>query len=121
MKHYIELKYKVNGEALREESKQKQGFGNVADKLRDALMKYWMMAHTSSPQFLLRRSVSWTASGAFCVLSTLMLLEGVLRLVVIKESLISFWIHNRWLRKLAHDVKLMLCFCNYEVKRKFKS
>lgn len=184
MKHYMELKYKVNEEALREESKQKQGFGNVTDKLRDELMKYWMMAHTSSPQFLLGRSVSCTASGAFCVLSTLTLLEGMLRsylmpwsvkfcsgdsdykwsiililivqaaavgvgtiapafrwffavkyrcpnvrkrsckkffqvesywtdrLVVIRESPISFRIHNRWLRKLAHDVKLMiLCFC----------
>ncbi|XP_058734439.1 uncharacterized protein LOC131606184 [Vicia villosa] len=184
MKHYMELKYKVNEEALREESNQKQGFGNVTDKLRDELMKYWMMAHTSSPQFLLGRSVSCTASGAFCVLSTLTLLEGMLRsylmpwsvkfcsgdsdykwsiililivqsaavgvgtiapafrwffavkyrcpnvrkrsckkifqvesywtdrLVVIKESPISFRIRNRWFRKLAHDVKLMvLCFC----------
>ncbi|KAL5064320.1 hypothetical protein RYX36_026057 [Vicia faba] len=79
MKHYMELKYKVNEEALREESKQKQGFGNVTDKLRDELMRYWMMAHTSSPQFLLGRSVSCTASGAFCVLSTLTLFEGMLR------------------------------------------
>ncbi|PNY04153.1 plant/MNJ7-17 protein [Trifolium pratense] len=80
MKHYMELKYQMNEEALREISKQKeQEFSNVTDQLRDELMKFWMMAHTSSPQFLLGRSVSCTASGAFCVLSTLTLLEAMLR------------------------------------------
>ncbi|XP_045789717.1 uncharacterized protein LOC123884623 isoform X1 [Trifolium pratense] len=185
MKHYMELKYQMNEEALREISKQKeQEFSNVTDQLRDELMKFWMMAHTSSPQFLLGRSVSCTASGAFCVLSTLTLLEAMLRsyfmpwsvkfcagecdykwstililivqvgavgfgsiapafrwfvavkyrcpnvrkrscktilqvesywtdrLVIIRDSPISFRIHNRWFRKLAHDVKLfLLCFC----------
>ncbi|AES90923.2 uncharacterized protein [Medicago truncatula] len=185
MKHYMELKYKVNEDALREESKQKRHeYNKVTDKLRDELMKFWMMAHTSGPQFLLGRSVSCTASGAFCVLSTLTLLEAMLRsylmswsvkfcagesdykwsiililivqvaavgvgtiapafrwfaavkyrcpnvrersrkrifqvegywtdsLVVFRESPISFRIGNRWFRKLAHDVKLiMLCFC----------
>jgi hypothetical protein len=80
MKHYMELKYQMNEEVLREISKQKEKeLSNVTEKLRDELMKFWMMAHTSSPQFLLGRSVSCTASGAFCVLSTLTLLEAMLR------------------------------------------
>ncbi|XP_004516826.1 uncharacterized protein [Cicer arietinum] len=186
MKHYLELRYKINEEALKESSKQKyQEFDSkVVDRLRDELMKFWMMAHTSSPQFLLGRSVSCTASGAFCVMSTLTLAEAMLRsylmswsvkfcsgecdykwsiililivqvaavgvgtiapafrwfvavkyrcpnvrkrsckrifqvegywtdrLVVIRESPISFRIRNRQCRKLAHDVKLVwLCFC----------
>lgn len=187
IKHYMELKYKINEEALREESNSKekqQEFDTVTDRLRDELMKFWMMAHTSSPQFILGRSVSCTASGAFCILSTLTLIEAMLRsylmswsvkfctgecdykwstililivqvaavgvgtiapalrwfvavryrcpnvrkrsckkifqvegywtdrLVVIRESPISFRIHNRWFRKLAHDVKqMLLCLC----------
>ncbi|GAU49349.1 hypothetical protein TSUD_184320 [Trifolium subterraneum] len=80
MKHYMELKYQMNEEVLREISKQKEKeFSNVTDKVRDELMRFWMMAHTSSPQFILGRSVSCTASGAFCVLSTLTLLEAMLR------------------------------------------
>jgi hypothetical protein len=80
MKHYMELKYQMNEEVLREISKQKEKeLSNVTEKLRDELMKFWMMAHTSSPQFLLGRSVSCSASGAFCVLSTLTLLEAMLR------------------------------------------
>jgi hypothetical protein len=80
IKRYMEWKYQMNEEVMREISKQKeQEFSNVTDKLRDELMKFWMMAHTSSPQFLLGRSVSCSASGAFCVLSTLTLLEAMLR------------------------------------------
>jgi len=187
IKHYMELKYKINEEALREESNSKekqQEFEKVTDRLRDELMKFWMMAHTSSPQFILGRSVSCTASGAFCILSTLTLIEAMLRsylmswtvkfctgecdykwstililivqvaavgvgtiapalrwfvavryrcpnvrkrsckrifqvegywtdrLVVIRESPISFRIRNQWFRKLAHDVKqMLLCLC----------
>jgi hypothetical protein len=185
MKHYMELKYQMNEEALREISKQKeQELSKVTDKLKDELMKFWMMAHTCSPQFILGRSVSCTASGCFCLLSTLTLLQAMFRsyfmpwslkfcsgecdykwsttlilivqvgtvgvgtiapavrwfvavkyqcpnvrkrsckrifqvesywtdsLILIKESPISLRIRNRWFRKLAHDVKVMLlCFC----------
>ncbi|WJX65356.1 hypothetical protein P8452_50029 [Trifolium repens] len=80
MKHYMELKYQMNEEALREISKQKeQELSKVTDKLKDELMKFWMMAHTCSPQFILGRSVSCTASGCFCLLSTLTLLQAMFR------------------------------------------
>ncbi|XP_061341076.1 uncharacterized protein LOC133287468 [Gastrolobium bilobum] len=80
MKHHLEMKYKINEVALRESSNQIEGEVNhVVNKLRDELMKFWMMAHTSSPQFVLGRSVICTASGAFCLLSTMTLIEAMLR------------------------------------------
>ena len=80
MKHYFELKYKMNEEAIKEGSKLFGEEGNqMVSILRDHLMKIWMMTHTSSPQFVLGRSVTCTASGAFCLLSTLTLIEAMLR------------------------------------------
>ncbi|RDX66868.1 hypothetical protein CR513_54325, partial [Mucuna pruriens] len=53
MKHYFELKYKINEEALKESSNEFGEEGNqVVNILRDRLMKIWMMSHTSSPQFM---------------------------------------------------------------------
>nr|GMC87299.1 uncharacterized protein LOC109189715 [Ipomoea batatas] len=49
------------------------------EKLKDNLMKYWMMAHTCSPQFVASRLVTSTASGAFCLLSTVICAEAMLR------------------------------------------
>lgn len=51
----------------------------VASKLKGHLMKHWMMAHTSSPQFVMGRSATCTASGAICLLSTMILAEAMLR------------------------------------------
>ncbi|KAL9326706.1 hypothetical protein ACSQ67_007351 [Phaseolus vulgaris] len=81
IKHYFELKLKMNKEALKECSKvfAVDERNQIVNELRDQLMKIWMMTHTSSPQFVLGRSVSCTASGAFCLLSTMALVEALLR------------------------------------------
>ncbi|CAJ1943388.1 unnamed protein product [Sphenostylis stenocarpa] len=80
MKHYFELKHKMNEDALKEGSKLFGEEGNqIVNRIRDQLMKIWMMTHTSSPQFVLGRSVTCTASGAFCLLSTMTLVEALLR------------------------------------------
>ncbi|KAK7835727.1 hypothetical protein CFP56_023196 [Quercus suber] len=63
--------------ALKESSKETGK--TVVDKLREDLMKYWMMAHTCSPQFVMGRSVTCTASGAFCLLSAATLAEAICR------------------------------------------
>ncbi|KAK7251144.1 hypothetical protein RIF29_34084 [Crotalaria pallida] len=79
MKHYLELKYMM---AIKECSNKLEGeeeVNKIVNKLRCRLMKYWMMSHTSSPQFVLGRSVTCTASGAFCLLSTMILGEAMLR------------------------------------------
>ncbi|XP_058106286.1 uncharacterized protein LOC131249492 [Magnolia sinica] len=49
------------------------------DKSKEAVKKYWMLAHTSSPQYVLGRLATCTASGAFCLLSALISLEASVR------------------------------------------
>ncbi|KAF5478480.1 hypothetical protein F2P56_005038 [Juglans regia] len=75
---YLELKYtKKHQLALKEGLNQTRK--PVVDKLREDLMKYWMMAHTGNPQFVVGRSVTCTASGAFCLLSLATLAQAMVR------------------------------------------
>ncbi|KAK9277320.1 hypothetical protein L1049_006861 [Liquidambar formosana] len=77
-KHYFELKYRKKHElALKECS---DGISQcVAKKLEDDLKRYWMMAHTCCPQFVMGHSVTCTASGSFCLLGAATLTEAMLR------------------------------------------
>ncbi|KAL2321582.1 hypothetical protein Fmac_025961 [Flemingia macrophylla] len=88
IKHYLEMKYKVNEEALEESSTlfREEEETQIVNRLRDQLMKFWMMTHTSSPQFVLGRSVTCTASGGFCLLSTMTLVEAMLRSYLMPRS-----------------------------------
>ncbi|XP_077242974.1 uncharacterized protein LOC143883512 [Tasmannia lanceolata] len=52
---------------------------NEIKKLEEDVKRFWIMAHTCDPQFVLGRSATCTASGAFCLLSALILIEAVLR------------------------------------------
>ncbi|KAF7828407.1 uncharacterized protein G2W53_019571 [Senna tora] len=77
-KHLLEYKYRKKYEmAIKECSALTHG--PITQRYKNKLMKYWMMAHTSSPQFVLGRSPTCTASGAFCLLSALLLAEAMLR------------------------------------------
>ncbi|KAJ4882313.1 Uncharacterized protein Rs2_32406 [Raphanus sativus] len=57
----------------------------VAKKIQGDLSKFWMMAHTSSPQFVMARSVTCTASGFFCLLSAVTLGEAVARSYLLSQ------------------------------------
>ncbi|XP_065857900.1 uncharacterized protein [Euphorbia lathyris] len=77
-KKHLEFKYKKKHEmALNECSNQTEK--EVEKKLRHGLMKFWMMAHTCSPQFVIGRSATCTAAGALCLISALTLAEAMLR------------------------------------------
>ncbi|KAL6227469.1 hypothetical protein ACLB2K_001427 [Fragaria x ananassa] len=82
-KNYLEKKYNN-----RHQLALKEGANQImkAEKLREALTKHWVMAHTCSPQFVMGRSVICTASGAFCLLSTMFLAEVMLRTLVMTSS-----------------------------------
>ncbi|KAI3822310.1 hypothetical protein L1987_09899 [Smallanthus sonchifolius] len=51
----------------------------AGERLKQDLGKYWMMAYTSSPQFVIGRSAPCLASGAFCLVNLLILSESILR------------------------------------------
>ncbi|XP_076896349.1 uncharacterized protein LOC143549308 [Bidens hawaiensis] len=52
---------------------------SAAERLRQDLGKYWMMAYSSSPQFVIGRSAPCSASGAYCLVNLLILGESILR------------------------------------------
>lgn len=87
IKHYLEFKYKKKHEKAQKECTESDETGKtVEEKLKEGLMNYWMMAHTSSPQFVMARSVTCTASGALCLLSAATLAEAMLRFYLLPGS-----------------------------------
>ncbi|KAK3013201.1 hypothetical protein RJ639_010389 [Escallonia herrerae] len=77
-KCYLELKYSEKHKIAKEECWDRTDLTAI-DRLREGLTKYWMMAYTCSPQFVMGRSATCTASGAFCLLSAVTLAEAMLR------------------------------------------
>ncbi|THG08700.1 hypothetical protein TEA_005512 [Camellia sinensis var. sinensis] len=71
-KKYLELKYsEIHKEALREQIGKKI----TVEKLKENVNKYWMMAETGSPQFMMARSVTCSASGVICLMTALILAQ----------------------------------------------
>lgn len=62
----------------------------VAKRIQQDLSKFWMMAHTSSPQFVMARSVTCTASGFFCLLSAITLGEAMVRSYLLSPRSLGF-------------------------------
>ncbi|GMJ06129.1 ALTERED SEED GERMINATION 7 [Hibiscus trionum] len=87
IKHTLELKYKKKYKMAQKECSEANGTDkSLEQKLREALMRYWMMAHTCSPQFVMGRSVTCTASGALCLLSAATLAEAMVRFYLMPGS-----------------------------------
>ncbi|KAH6755276.1 hypothetical protein C2S53_015505 [Perilla frutescens var. hirtella] len=59
----------------------------VVDKLRILVRRYWVMAETSSPQFVIARSAACAASGVICLANALVLTQAIVRTGVANRSL----------------------------------
>ncbi|KAH6770638.1 hypothetical protein C2S52_015441 [Perilla frutescens var. hirtella] len=80
MKRYLETKYhEMHRSALNEEEGVHQF---TTDKLRVLIKKYWVMAETSNPQFVIARSVTCTTSGVLSLFITLVLVEAEIRMAM---------------------------------------
>lgn len=77
-KNYFDVKYLKKLEVANKESSQQPELP-LEKRLRESLRKYWTMAYTCCPQFVIGRSATCTASGAFALLSALTLAEAMLR------------------------------------------
>ncbi|KAL0331682.1 UNVERIFIED_CONTAM: hypothetical protein Sangu_1713700 [Sesamum angustifolium] len=75
-KRSLESKYQeMHKVATGEEGMAKRGQGFKIDKrMIDGMKKYWVMAVTSNPQFVMARSVFCTTSSVICLVSALFLL-----------------------------------------------
>ncbi|CAN1333495.1 hypothetical protein LINPERPRIM_LOCUS36063 [Linum perenne] len=79
MKTELEVKYRKRYEIALREGTTKDMSMRTPEELKDDLRKFWMMAHTSDPQFVMGRSVTCTASGALCLLGVVVLAEAMIR------------------------------------------
>ena len=77
-KRYLEHKYNKRYQLALKDSRNETGKTAVT-RVKECLMKHWMMAHTSSPQFVVGRSATWTAFGAFCLLSAMISAEAMVQ------------------------------------------
>nr|GEZ89119.1 retrotransposon protein, putative, Ty1-copia subclass [Tanacetum cinerariifolium] len=73
-KYYLDIKYGNKLKLTNIECSRKKHL-SVAEGLRVDLEKYWILAYSSGPQFVIGRSAPYTASGVFCLLNTLILVE----------------------------------------------
>ncbi|RWR89816.1 hypothetical protein CKAN_01888700 [Cinnamomum micranthum f. kanehirae] len=60
-----------------------EGCSGDIERQRKDVKKYWLMAHRGSPQYVVGRSATCTASGAFYLLSALILLQAAVRSLII--------------------------------------
>ncbi|KAI3454478.1 hypothetical protein Pfo_011141 [Paulownia fortunei] len=73
-KRGLETKYQEKHKvALREEEVVRRREAFRIDNQRGDMMKYWVMAETSSPQFVMARSVVCTTSAVICLLAAITL------------------------------------------------
>ncbi|KAJ4833726.1 hypothetical protein Tsubulata_036334, partial [Turnera subulata] len=84
-KKHLEYRYRKKYEMAKNEC-WKGDVSRANQNLKEDLTKYWMMAHTSSPQFVVGRSVTCTASGAICLLSAITFGEAMLRSYMMPRS-----------------------------------
>ncbi|CAA2984459.1 Hypothetical predicted protein [Olea europaea subsp. europaea] len=90
-KKYLEFEFRKIDSMIASEDPRENGMTAI-EKLKEDLKKYWIMAETGNPQFVMARSVTCTACCAICILNVLML-----SLVWIQNIIIYFYIgHHRY-------------------------
>ncbi|KAI3711651.1 hypothetical protein L1987_70190 [Smallanthus sonchifolius] len=71
-KQIIESKYQQGHETASKDVRQSTGSILTIEKLRQHVSHYWVMSGSGSPQFIIACSVTTTASGVICGLTTIM-------------------------------------------------
>ncbi|XP_047965823.1 uncharacterized protein LOC125210308 [Salvia hispanica] len=82
MKRYLETKYHEMHRSALIEDEIDLGKVITVDKLRVLVKKYWVMAETSNPQFVIARSVTCTTSGMLSLIICLVLVEVEIRMAM---------------------------------------
>ncbi|KAL3642342.1 hypothetical protein CASFOL_013157 [Castilleja foliolosa] len=94
-KRYIESQYKQMHKRMSNE--QAKHFRKLtADELRVAVRRYWVMAESGSPQFVIARSVTCVTSGLVCLLMSLTLLEAHIRIPLVHRDVSRTSSNYKW-------------------------
>ncbi|KAL2515318.1 hypothetical protein Fot_29289 [Forsythia ovata] len=102
-KRHLELKYQEMLKlATEEEILQSVEIEILAtDKLRAMIKKYWVMAETSSPQFVIARSATCSTSGVLCLVMAFILAEAQARMAIknktFRETASSYGWSTTWI------------------------
>ncbi|XP_057808823.1 uncharacterized protein LOC131023294 [Salvia miltiorrhiza] len=81
-KQYLESRYRdIHKSALKEEQLLDMRRASTR-KLRALIKKYWVMAETSSPQFVIARSVTSAVSGIVSLIMAVVLVEAGIRIAM---------------------------------------
>ncbi|KAJ8555620.1 hypothetical protein K7X08_013116 [Anisodus acutangulus] len=83
-KYFLDLKYNKKYKLVNKEGGIT--YRCIIEKLKDELMKFWTMAYTSNPHFVTGRLATCTASGGFCLLSTVIYAAAMLRSYFLHSS-----------------------------------
>lgn len=102
-KVYLESKYREMMKMASDEQilESMEEGGLLFDKLRNMVKKYWVMAETSSPQFVIARSVTCVASGIISMLTALLLAQAEIRLVmeydIVNTAVSNYGWSSKWI------------------------
>ncbi|KAI3454477.1 hypothetical protein Pfo_011140 [Paulownia fortunei] len=83
-KRYIESQYNLMHKRV--SNKQVDWGKFTIDELRVVVRRYWVMAESGSPQFVIARSVTCVTSGVMCLLMALTLLEAQIRMPLVYKG-----------------------------------
>ncbi|KAJ0560292.1 hypothetical protein HanHA300_Chr06g0209811 [Helianthus annuus] len=86
LKNILELTYEASSTTLNDQNPQEDLISKV-EKLRRLVKRYWIMAETGSPQFVMASNALSSASGIICAISMLMYMYMALRLLLWGYSL----------------------------------
>ncbi|KAG5541239.1 hypothetical protein RHGRI_021170 [Rhododendron griersonianum] len=83
-KRYMEFKYNELHETACEGGKLEEAGNLTHQKLKEVVEKYWVMAETGSPQFVIARLVTSAMSGAICLVTAIPLI--ILEISILRDK-----------------------------------
>ncbi|KAK2977781.1 hypothetical protein RJ640_029977 [Escallonia rubra] len=106
-KRILELKYRDMHKTVSTEEPKESNKSSV-EILKDVVRKYWLMAETGSPQFVMACSATSSTSGVICLMVAVLLVEAEVLIVVasITVCLISVFVARPILSGLDYCKRL---------------
>ncbi|KAK6148370.1 hypothetical protein DH2020_019282 [Rehmannia glutinosa] len=95
-KTYIESQYNQMHKRVSNDEQVGWGSNFAIDKLRIVVRRYWVMAESGSPQFVIARSVTCVTSGVMCLLTALTLLEARIRSPLVYKTARRTYCNYKW-------------------------
>ncbi|KAI3694087.1 hypothetical protein L1987_77046 [Smallanthus sonchifolius] len=93
-KKILESKYRVISKTTLNDQHPQENLISTVEKLRQLVKRYWIMAETGSPQFVMASNPLSSASSIICAISMVMYIFVVWQLVEWEKKLKAYHVHN---------------------------